>query len=359
MQVRHDVPTLNAVGTGSLVSDGLSMINAEFSASSFRVAPVVIGRNNFLGNDIAYPPGGRTGDNCLLGTRVMVPVTGPVREGVGLLGSPSFEIPRSVSRDHQFDELSRGPVQRRLLRAKNRHNAATMSLYLLVRWLYVTGIFLIAMLPLRDDASLDGTLDTSGAIVADLLFTIVFFVLVDRAVTGFRALRPKFCSIYQPAFWRHERFWKIPSVVYIPMFNGTPFKSVIWRLLGVRIGRRVFDDGGSIIERSLVSVGSYCTLAAGSVIQCHSLEDGTFKSDYTVIEAGCSIGSTAFVHYGVTMGEGSALDANSFLMKGEHVPPGARWGGNPATADRRHALPQPAPQGIPAQRGTSITQKGA
>ena len=333
------------------------MINAEFSASSFRVAPVVIGRNNFLGNGIAYPPGGRTGDNCLLGTKVMIPVSGPVRQGVGLLGSPCFEIPRSVSRDRQFDELSRGPVQRRLLRAKNRHNAVTMSLYLLVRWLYVTGILLVSMLPLRGDATLGGTLDTAGSVVADLLFTIVYFVLVDRAVTGFRALRPKFCSIYQPAFWRHERFWKIPSIAYIPMFNGTPFKGVIWRLLGVRIGRRVFDDGCSIIERSLVSVGSYCTLAAGSIIQCHSLEDGAFKSDYTVIGAGCSIGSAAFVHYGVTMGEGSALDADSFLMKGEHVPPGARWGGNPATERGRRALPQRAPQVIPAQQGASIPRQ--
>ena len=358
MEVKHDVPTLNVVGNGTLVSDGLSMNNAEFSASSFRVAPVVIGRNNFLGNGIAYPPGGRTGDNCLLGTKVMIPVSGPVRQGVGLLGSPCFEIPRSVSRDHQFDELSRGPVKLRLLRAKNRHNAATMSLFLLVRWLYATGIFLVSMLPLRDDATIDGTFDTAGTVVADLLFTVVYFVLVDRAVTGFRALRPKFCSIYQPAFWQHERFWKIPSIAYIPIFNGTPFKGVIWRLLGVRIGRRVFDDGCSLIERSLVSVGSYCTLAAGSIIQCHSLEDGAFKSDYTVIGAGCSLGTAAFVHYGVTMADGSALDADSFLMKGEHVPPGAHWIGNPAIEHGRPALPQRALQVIPAQQGTSIPRKG-
>ena len=359
MEVKHDVPTLNTVGTGTLVSDGLSMINVEFSASSFRVAPVVIGRNNFLGNGIAYPPGGRTGDNCLLGTKVMIPVSGPVRQGVGLLGSPCFEIPRSVDRDRQFDELSHGRVQRRRLRAKNRHNAVTMSLYLLVRWLYVTGIFLVSMLPLRDDATVEGTLHTGGTVVTALLFTVVYFVLVDRAVTGFRALRPKFCSIYQPAFWRHERFWKVPSIAYIPMFNGTPFKGVIWRLLGVRIGRRVFDDGCSMIERSLVSVGSYCTLAAGSIIQCHSLEDGAFKSDYTVIGAGCSIGSVGFVHYGVTMGDGSALDADSFLMKGEHVPPGSCWGGNPASEQGRHALAQRALQRIPAQQDTSIPRKGA
>ena len=111
----------------------------------------------------------------------------------------------------------------------------------------------------------------------------------------------------------------------------------------MRIGRRVFDDGCSIIERSLASVGSHSTLAAGSIIQCHSLEDGAFKSDYTVLGAGCSIGSAGFVHYGVTMGEGSELDADSFLMKGEDMPPGARWGGNPATEHGSRALAQRAP----------------
>ncbi len=39
MEVKHEVPTLAAVGTGTLVSDGLSFINAEFSATSFRVRP--------------------------------------------------------------------------------------------------------------------------------------------------------------------------------------------------------------------------------------------------------------------------------------------------------------------------------
>ena len=55
----------------------------------------MLGPHNFLGNGIVYPAGGRTGDNCLLATKVAVPLDGPVRTGVGLLGSPCFEIPRT------------------------------------------------------------------------------------------------------------------------------------------------------------------------------------------------------------------------------------------------------------------------
>jgi hypothetical protein len=79
-------------------------------------------------------------------------------------------------------------------------------------------------------------------------------------------------------------------------------------------------------------------LNAGSKVQCHSQEDGAFKSGYTVIGADCTLGVGAFVHYGVTLGDGAILDPDSFLMKGETVPAAARWGGNPATAFAAHAV---------------------
>jgi serine acetyltransferase len=138
------------------------------------------------------------------------------------------------------------------------------------------------------------------------------------------------------------------------MFNGTPFKSVVWRLLGVRVGRRLLDDGCTIVERTLVTIGDECTLDVGSILQCHSLEGGTFKSDRITVGDRCTIGTGAFVHYGITLGDGAVLDADSFLMKGEHVPPGARWRGNPAaavpagrTAPARPLPPGQAPAGPP------------
>ncbi len=61
-----------------MVADGLSVINADYSSTSFRVSRVAIGADNFLGNHIAYPAQGRTGDDCLLATKVMVPLDGDV-----------------------------------------------------------------------------------------------------------------------------------------------------------------------------------------------------------------------------------------------------------------------------------------
>jgi carbonic anhydrase/acetyltransferase-like protein (isoleucine patch superfamily) len=104
----------------------------------------------------------------------------------------------------------------------------------------------------------------------------------------------------------------------------------VWRMLGVRVGKKLFDDGAGIPEKTLVTIGDYCTLGAQATIQCHSLEDGSFKSGYTVIGHGSTVGANAWVHYGVTMGERVLVDADSFLMKGEAPVADSRWRGNPA-----------------------------
>jgi len=90
------------------------------------------------------------------------------------------------------------------------------------------------------------------------------------------------------------------------------------------------------VERTLTRVGSYCTLNAASVLQGHSLEDGTFKSGRITIGNRCTLGTGAFVHYDVSIDDDAILDTDSFLMKGEHIPPHAWWRGNPAASTPDH-----------------------
>lgn len=329
-EVRTTNPLLTAVGSGTMVADGLSMITDEISNSSFRVSRTAIGPRNFVGNYVTYPAGGKTADNCLLAIKVMIPLDGKPRSGVGLLGSPPFEIPRSVERDSQFDHLRSGEALRRGLAAKNRFNLRTIAIFLLTRWL---GVFLIVLIDL---AAVELFYDLFAHTVMAALFALsavvasVYYALVERAGEALGPPPPAICSIYDPGFWWVERVWKLHPIQFHHIFDGTPFKSLIWQLIGVRMGRRVFDDGTYISEPSLTTVGDECVLNHDSKIQCDSQEDGTYKSGYTALGAGCTLGVNAFVHYGVTMGDGSLLAADAFLMKGEEVPPGAQWAGNPA-----------------------------
>jgi non-ribosomal peptide synthetase-like protein len=329
---KHDNPLLCEFGRGTMVSDGLALLNAEYSAAGFRLSKVSIGAHNFIGNSVFYPPQGRTAENCLLATKAMVPVDGPVRRNVGLLGSPCFEIPRSVRRDREFDDYKQPEVLARRLAAKNVSNALTIGLFVLSYGV----VFNLGAL-LWAAAYLVFGLD-SALILALLAFPtwallLAHHVLVDWASLRFKPLQPHYCSIYDETFWHHERYWKLGlgnDNLALKLLNGTPFKSLVWRLLGVRVGRQLFDDGCSIPEKTLVSIGDHCTLGDQSLIQCHSLEDGTFKSDRIAIGNGCTIGAKAFVHYGVEMGDQACLDADSFLMKGERPAARSHWRGNPA-----------------------------
>jgi non-ribosomal peptide synthetase-like protein len=323
-------PFLTTVGSGTMVADGLNIINDEISSTSFRVTRAEIGPKSFLGNYVAYPAGGRTGANCLLATKVMVPLDGEVRHGVGLLGSPAFEIPRTVERDTRYDHLRRGDALQKGLAAKNRFNLRTIGIFLLTRW---TGILLVVAIDLAAIEFFAGVL--AHAVMAVLfavsaLVAAVYYALVEGLFEKLGPPPPRICSIYEPGFWWVERVWKLHPTHFMHVFDGTPFKGVLWRLIGVRVGARLFDDGTYVSEPTLTTIGDECVLNDLSVLQCESQEDGTFKSGPTVLGDRCTVGVGALVHYDVTMGDGAALAADSFLMKGEYVPPGAQWGGNPA-----------------------------
>jgi non-ribosomal peptide synthetase-like protein len=329
LEVKHENPYLCTIGSGTMVADGLSMLNTDVSSTSFRLSRAEIGSRSFLGNYIVYPPHSKAGDNVLLGTKAMVPLDGDVREDTGLLGSPSFEIPRSVHRDSRFANLAQGDEFRRRLAAKNRHNAVTIGLYLLAWWSFwfAAGGLALAGLDLYDSI---GAIAVALAGVLILAYRVLHFGLIERLSTMFRDLQPKEVSIYDPYFWWHERFWKLSWQPLI--LDGTPFKNLTWRLQGVKLGKRVFDDGCAIVEKTLVSIGDHCTLNVRSIVQAHSQESGAFKSDRIAIGSGCTLGIASLVHYGATMGDGAVLAPDSFLMKGEEVPAQARWGGNPAAS---------------------------
>ncbi|HAA54214.1 MAG TPA: peptide synthetase [Myxococcales bacterium] len=326
---KHDTPFLCEIGTGTMVSDGLSMININQSATSFRLKHTALEEECFLGNDIRVPPESKIGRNCLLATKVLVPIDGKVREDVGLLGSPAFEIPRIVERD--LDLLAQYTPEEKAqnLRKKNMSNLLTASLYLFSNWLYITVAITLTIFSFYAFFT-GGFLLWLGVATSALIYTILHFTIAERISIGFGRLATGMFSIYDPRFWSIERYWKLSSTPLPSMFKGTPLRGILWRLLGVRVGRMLFDDGAIITERTLVSIGDHCNLNEGVSLQSHSLEDGAFKCEPIDIGNGCNLMPGSFVHYGVDMQDRVVLEPDSFLMKGERPEEASVWQGNPA-----------------------------
>jgi non-ribosomal peptide synthetase-like protein len=269
-----------------------------------------------------------------LGTKTMVPIDGSVRENVGLLGSPSFEIPRKVNRDRDMNASFDEQTRLARLRQKNSYNFFTALIYLASQWVAVFVTFVLGQAAF---ANFDrfGIFAFLAAIVAIIAINMAFFIVLERASMGFKPLKPKLASIYDPYFWSHERYWKLTAFQLLAMFAGTPLRGMLLRAMGMKVGAKLFDCSLGIPERSLVEVGDYANLNEGCVLQAHSLEEGVFKSDYIRLGNRCSVGPGGLVHYGVSTGDDVVLDADSFLMKGEILDSCTGWCGNPAKLTRR------------------------
>jgi non-ribosomal peptide synthetase-like protein len=222
-----------------------------------------------------------------------------------------------------------GPTFKDRLFKKNISNTITMILFLASQWFFVHLVTLLSVIEISQYHE-QGWIALLDFTLIVLIMTVAYFALIERASIGFGKIRPQSCSIYDDYFWKHERYWKLSEILHLELFSGTPFKGLIWRLLGVKVGRKLFDDGIGIPEKMLVSIGDNCTISQAVTLQGHSLEDGAFKSGYIHIGDGCSIGRNSYIHYGVVMEDNVVIECDSFLMKGEHVPANSTWRGNPA-----------------------------
>ena len=113
------------------------------------------------------------------------------------------------------------------------------------------------------------------------------------------------------------------------MLQGTPLLPWYLRLLGAKVGRRVYTETTGFLEWDLVELGDRAVLNEDCVLQTHLFEDRMLKASRLRVGADCSVGAMSVVLYDSQMQDRSSLDALSLLMKGETLRAGTSWRGIP------------------------------
>jgi non-ribosomal peptide synthetase-like protein len=331
-------PDLLSIGEDSFIADNVSLGAPRVRDGWLTIGENRIGKRSFIGNSALVPPGAVIGDNVLIGC-LSAPPDEPAeasRADTAWLGSPAIFLPQRQKSTVFAEETTFKPTKK--LRAQRAFIEFVRVITPSTCFIILLSLLFSALLLLHDHFSLFQTLLFFpplylGCGLAATAFTIVGkWLLVGRYRAGERPLWSTFV-------WRNELVnalhWHLAEPFLVGLLTGTPFVCWYFRLLGARIGRRVYLETTDLCEFDLTTIGDEAALNADSTVQTHLFEDRVMKIDRIDIAARATVGSGTLVLYDTRIETGAALGDLSLLMKGEVLPAHTRWQGIPARAENR------------------------
>jgi amino acid adenylation domain-containing protein len=326
-------PDLLSIGEDSFIADSVSLGAARVRDGFITVGRNQIGKRSFIGNSAMLPPDTMIGDSVLIGCLSSPPASpaDALREDSAWLGSPAIFLPQRQKNAAFGEETTFNPsVRLRVLRATIEFvRVITPS----TGFIILLSLLFSALLLLHDEYSLGET----------LLFFPFLYLGCGAAATAFTIAakwalvgryRPGEKPLWSTFVWRNELINALHEHLAEPFLigalTGTPFVCWYFRLLGARIGRRVYMETTDFSEFDLAEIGDEAALNADCTIQTHLFEDRVMKMSTVCVGPRCHVGAGSLVLYDTRMEPGASLGDLSLLMKGEVLPPGTRWEGIPA-----------------------------
>lgn len=333
--VVHD---LIEIGEESFIADGVVFGAAKAEPGAIRLERTRIGRRSFIGNSGLLPTGTSVGDEVLIGVLSKPPEDGAraLEPNSTWFGSPAIRLPtrQTVA---VFDEGSRFRPSKRLVATRLAIEYVRITLSLTI-FISLFSVMLSVIGDLSDDRSA----------VLELTLAFPFLYLAFALAAGLAVLalkwtvigryKPTTAPLWSPFVWRTELVTSTYENLAVPLLlqplRGTPYLNIFLRLMGCRIGKRVFTDTTDITEPDLISIGDDAALNENAGLQTHLFEDRVMKVSGLHIGARATVGSLSIVLYDSVIEAEAQLGDLSVLMKGERLPAGTAWEGSPAQPAR-------------------------
>ncbi|ASG19856.1 Pls/PosA family non-ribosomal peptide synthetase [Nitrospirillum viridazoti] len=326
--VAHVVPEQLEVGDRAFLADASLVGSPAIHGGLVRFAPTRVGHDTFVGNSAFLPAGADLPDNCLVGVLSTAPLD--ANRQTDWLGLPPVRLPRRQKVEGISEAYTVAPTSRLIAT-----RAVIEALRILVQG-GITGTATVGALWLAAHALAVSSLWLAllwlglGPLVicvsAALLLACVKWGVIGR-------FRPGIHPLWSTAVWRIEFVTSLYDALagwVLGPFLGTPFLPLYMRLLGAKVGHRVYLETAYLCELDMIHIGDDAAMGPGVTLQTHLFEDRVMKLGPVTIEAGAHVGAGSVVLYDSVLGRGSELGPLSLAMKGEHLPAGSRFIGCPA-----------------------------
>ncbi|HSU56208.1 MAG TPA: Pls/PosA family non-ribosomal peptide synthetase, partial [Candidatus Dormibacteraeota bacterium] len=326
-------PDLLSIGAESFIADSVSLGAPRIRDGFLTIGRNQIGKRSFIGNSAMLPPGTVIGDKVLIGC-LSAPPPNPadaLQEDTAWMGSPPIFLPQRQKNETFGEETTfNPPVHLRVLRA-------TIEFVRVIApstgFIVLLSLMFSALLLLRDYFTLFQTLLFFPLLYLGCGLAAVLVTILAKWLIVWR-YRPGEKPLWSSFIWRNELINALHEHLAEPFLvgalTGTPFVCSYFRLLGAKVGRRVYMETTDLSEFDLARIGDEAALNADCTIQTHLFEDRVMKMSTIEIAPRCRVGAGSLVLYDTKMEQGSKLGDLSLLMKGESLPGGSEWEGIPA-----------------------------
>ena len=323
-------PDCLTIGDESFVADSVSLGAARIRHGVMLIDHTTIGERTFIGNSALIPIGATIPDNSLIGCLSIPPVV-PMTDGSSWLGSPSFFLPqRQTNTDFSVEETFRPTPWLLTQRLFIEFFRITLPSTLFIIF---TNILLSAVLLMH----LDGIRVWQIAVLFPLLYmatgTTAALLMVGIKWLLMGRYHPCERPLWSPFVWRTEVVTSLldnfASPFFLDLLAGTPYICMFFRLLGAKIGRRVYLDTTELTEFDLVHIGNDVAVNLDCTLQTHLFEDRVMKMATVKVDDNCHLGAMSLVLYDTHLRDGASVGDLSLVMKGESLPANSSWTGIP------------------------------
>nr|WP_233201976.1 Pls/PosA family non-ribosomal peptide synthetase [Cryobacterium sp. Y11] len=319
------LPSLTTIAPAAFLADDTMVACYELGGGWMHIGPAKIGRKAFLGNSGMAGPGRTVPRNGLVAVLSSIPRK--AKRGSSWLGNPPTRLRRKQT-DADDSRTFHPPV--RLKIARSLWELLRIVAGFTAAWIALLVLALLELvwleLGLGTAIALSGVVMLVAGAVAAGVTTVVKWTLVGR-------IRASEHPLWSSFIWRNEVSDSFVEMVARPWFaekaSGTPALAVWLRTLGATVGRGVWCETYWLPEADLVRLGAGSTVNRGSVVQTHLFHDRIMQLDSVVLAEGATLGPNGVILPAAAIDAGATVGPGSLVMRGERVPTGSLWSGNP------------------------------
>ncbi|WP_368497087.1 Pls/PosA family non-ribosomal peptide synthetase [Herbiconiux sp. A18JL235] len=319
------LPALTTIAPGAFLADDTMVGSYELGGGWLHIAPAKVGRRAFLGNSGMAGPGRTVPRNGLVAVLSSAPRKG--KRGSSWLGNPAVRLRRTVT---DFDEARTFEPPTHLKVARAVWEILRIVPVVVTGWVALGILAVLELLWIELGLGwavlLSGVVMLAAGGVAALVTTVAKWLLVGR-------IRAEEHPLWSSFVWRNELADTFVETVARPWFaanaGGTPALAVWLRSLGARVGRGVWCESYWLPEADLITLGDGSTVNRGCVVQTHLFHDRIMQLDRVAIAEGATLGPHSVILPAASIDRLASVGPGSLVMRGERVPKGTVWAGNP------------------------------